>query len=86
MAGISSTDWSWAPLLFDMDNDGYRDLFVSNGIKRDFRNNDFLIYLEKKYQEGVRKKKVDLAKHVNDLLERLPERGKKNYLYLNRVI
>ncbi|MFC4094887.1 VCBS repeat-containing protein [Euzebyella saccharophila] len=84
MAGISSTDWSWAPLLFDMDNDGYRDLFVSNGIKRDFRNNDFLIYLEKKYQEGVRKKKVDLAKHVNDLLERLPERGKKNYLYLNK--
>jgi len=30
-----------------MDNDGYRDIFVSNGIKRDFRNNDFLIYLEK---------------------------------------
>lgn len=83
LADISSTDWSWAPLLFDMDNDGYRDLFVSNGIKRDFRNNDFLIYLEKKYQEGVRKKKVDLAKHVEDLLKKLPERGKENYLYLN---
>jgi len=83
MAGISSTDWSWAPLLFDMDNDGYRDLFVSNGIKRDFRNNDFLIYLEKKYREGMRKNEVDLEKHVDDLLEKLPERPKENYFYLN---
>ena len=84
LAGISSTDWSWAPLLFDMDNDGNRDIFVSNGIKRDFRNNDFLIYMEKKYQEGVRKNKVDLEKHVEDLLEKIPERGKENYLYLNK--
>lgn len=83
MADISSTDWSWAPLLFDMDNDGQRDLFVSNGIKRDFRNNDFLIYLEKKYQEGVRLRKVDLSKHVDDLLEKLPDRKKENYFYLN---
>ncbi len=84
LTGISSTDWSWAPLLFDMDNDGNRDLFVSNGIKRDFRNNDFLIYLEKKYQEGVRKNEVNLEKHVDDLLEKLPERGKENYFYLNK--
>jgi len=84
LAGVSSTDWSWSPLLFDMDNDGYRDLFVSNGIKRDFRNNDFLIYLEKKYQEGVRKNEVDLEKHINDLLKKLPERAKKNYFYLNK--
>ncbi|MFT7196959.1 MAG: hypothetical protein ACI83W_001326 [Marinoscillum sp.] len=83
LAGVSSTDWSWAPLLFDMDNDGHRDLFVSNGIKRDFRNNDFLIYLEKKYQEGVMKTKLDLAEHVDDLLEKLPARKKENYFFLN---
>lgn len=83
LAGVSSTDWSWAPLLFDMDNDGYRDLFVSNGIKRDFRNNDFLIYLEQKYQEGISKQKVDLATHVDDLLEKLPGRKKENYFFLN---
>jgi hypothetical protein len=84
IAGVSSTDWSWAPLLFDMDNDGYRDLFVSNGIKRDFRNNDFLIYLEQKYREGVKKKKVDLTTHVEDLLEKLPQRPKENYLFVNK--
>lgn len=82
-ANVSSTDWSWAPLLMDMDNDGYRDLFISNGIKRDFRNNDFLIYLEKKYQEGIKKGKVNLKAHVEDLLKKLPERKRKNCFYLN---
>jgi len=40
LAGISSTDWSWSTLLFDMDNDGWKDLFVSNGIRRDIQNKD----------------------------------------------
>ncbi|MFZ4477942.1 MAG: FG-GAP repeat domain-containing protein, partial [Saprospiraceae bacterium] len=35
LAGISGTDWSWAPLMADFDNDGWRDLFVSSGVKRD---------------------------------------------------
>ncbi|MEO0895607.1 MAG: VCBS repeat-containing protein, partial [Bacteroidota bacterium] len=40
MGGIASTDWSWAPLMFDFDNDGWRDIFITNGIKRNIRNND----------------------------------------------
>ncbi|WP_345003896.1 VCBS repeat-containing protein [Snuella lapsa] len=83
LAHVSSTDWSWAPLLMDMNNDGLRDIFISNGIKRDFRNNDFLIYLEKKYQEGIKKEEVNLKDHVEDLLKKLPERKKKNHFYLN---
>jgi enediyne biosynthesis protein E4 len=41
LAGISSTDWSWAPLLADFDNDGDKDLVVTNGIRYDLRNSDF---------------------------------------------
>lgn len=41
-AGVSHTDWSWTPLLIDLDNDSYSDLVVSNGILRDLRNNDFI--------------------------------------------
>jgi hypothetical protein len=41
LAGISKTDWSWSPLLADFDNDGYRDLLVTNGIKRDITDNDY---------------------------------------------
>jgi hypothetical protein len=45
LAGISQTDWSWAPLLADFDNDGYKDLYVSNGFKRDVKNNDWRLKL-----------------------------------------
>lgn len=41
MAGVAKTDWSWAPLLVDLDNDGLRDLYITNGIYRDILNNDW---------------------------------------------
>lgn len=40
LAGISDTDWSWSTLFFDMDNNGWKDLFISNGIRRDIQNKD----------------------------------------------
>lgn len=44
MAGIAATDWSWGPLLADFDNDGWKDLFVSNGYYRDIGDKDFIDY------------------------------------------
>jgi len=41
LSGISSTDWSWGPLLADFDNDGWKDLFISNGTRREINNKDF---------------------------------------------
>jgi hypothetical protein len=41
LAGISRTDWSWAPLFADFDNDGLKDLYVTNGIRKDIRNIDW---------------------------------------------
>ncbi|WP_106566117.1 VCBS repeat-containing protein [Cecembia rubra] len=41
-AGVSNTDWSWASFFVDFDNDGWKDLFVSNGYYRDYTNRDFL--------------------------------------------
>ena len=40
MAGVSSTDWSWSNLITDLDNDGWKDLFITNGLLRDIRNTD----------------------------------------------
>ncbi len=83
MAGVSSTDWSWGPLIFDMDNDGFKDLFVSNGIKRDFRNNDFIIYRKKKQAQVIKEKKMNVATYVREVMSKMPKRNKKNYFYLN---
>lgn len=47
-AGVNATDWSWAPLLFDFDNNGYKDLFVSNGIERRMNDIDYLKFLTSK--------------------------------------
>lgn len=45
-SGVSGTDWSWGALVFDMDNDGYRDIFVCNGIYHDLTNQDFIDFFE----------------------------------------
>ncbi|PPK88018.1 VCBS repeat protein [Neolewinella xylanilytica] len=44
MAGIASTDWSWSPLAADVDNDGDRDLLITNGFPRDVTDRDFMDY------------------------------------------
>ncbi len=60
LAGISNTDWSWAPLLADYDNDGWKDLFVSNGYFKDYTNLDFIKYKWNYYARQARaKEKAD---------------------------
>ena len=83
LSGISSTDWSWAPLLFDMDNDGDKDLFVSNGLKRDFRNNDAVQHQIKKQEEMLQMGAIERENYISEILFLLPERLKPNYFYLN---
>ena len=44
LAGVSNTDWSWSPLFVDLDNDGWKDLHITNGMLRDITNLDFVKY------------------------------------------
>ncbi|PRX45697.1 FG-GAP-like repeat-containing protein [Salegentibacter salegens] len=48
IAGAASTDWSWGPLFADFDNDGHKDLFVTNGTRREINNNDYFNELKNK--------------------------------------
>ncbi|WP_332243926.1 VCBS repeat-containing protein [Flavivirga spongiicola] len=52
LAGVGKTDWSWATLIADLDNDGWKDIVVSNGIKRDIRNNDFTAQVIANLKQG----------------------------------
>ena len=78
-AGIASTDWSWAPLFADFDNDGFQDLFITNGYRRDFTDMDFMKYTfaaeeKKAFAEG---KKVNTL----ELVEKMPSVKISNYIY-----
>ena len=52
IAGVSSTDWSWSALLADFDLDTDRDLYITNGINYDIRNNDFALEFENRMDQG----------------------------------
>lgn len=80
-SGLSNTDWSWAALFADFDNDGWKDLFVSNGYLRDYNNQDFLMYMENYVQtSGGKLKREDLL----DLVKTMPSTGLSNYIFQNQ--
>jgi hypothetical protein len=76
-AGISNTDWSWSALLADYDNDGQRDLFVTNGYLRDYTNLDFIKYMEDFVKARGRLKRED----VLELIGHMPSSNVVNYAF-----
>ncbi|MBD0778799.1 VCBS repeat-containing protein [Maribacter sp. ANRC-HE7] len=73
MAGISKTDWSWSPLFVDMDNDGYRDLLITNGFPRDITDLDF-----GEFEFNVRRYLKPMQ-----ILDSIPKVKIPNYAYKN---
>ena len=63
LAGIASTDWSWSILLADLDNDSRRDIYITNGLNKDIRNNDFAEEM-KKYRSKGPKDLFDFSQKV----------------------
>ena len=81
LAGLSNTDWSWAPLIADFDNDGLKDIFITNGIKRDFRNKDFYNYTQEYKQNNP--DALTNPDKINHLIDKSPKRPSVNYFYRN---
>jgi hypothetical protein len=73
LSGIAQTDWSWTPLITDFDNDGYRDMIVTNGFPKDVSDHDFIAY--RKDATGLTSKK--------ELIEQIPEIKIHNYAFRN---
>lgn len=79
-AGIHATDWSWAPLFFDMDDDGYSDLFISNGIPRRMNDIDWINFKTQDNQErGSGNGPVDDLESV----DKMPQIKLRNKFYRN---
>lgn len=82
LAGVDATDWSWGALMFDMDNDGQKDIFVANGIYQDLTNQDFLQFAsnEEFVRSVLAKNSVDYKK----LMDIIPSTPIANYAFQNR--
>ena len=76
-AGLAKSDWSWGPLFFDMDLDGYKDLIITNGIKENFSYRD----LQKDINTTTNGTgQID----INGLLEIVPSEISENQIYKNK--
>ncbi|RMG67120.1 MAG: RNA-binding protein [Calditrichaeota bacterium] len=91
LAGVEATDWSWAPLFVDLDNDGWKDLFITNGIYRRPNDLDYLDYIQAgpgKDKSGGRPGKIVPEpipeKQLNDYLNHMPSVPQPNYAFQNQ--
>jgi hypothetical protein len=81
LAGVHATDWSWAPLFADLDNDGWKDLVITNGIYRRPNDLDYISYV------GNEAIQASLERGISEenlaLLDRMPQIPLANYAYRN---
>jgi hypothetical protein len=81
LAGVHATDWSWGALIFDMDNDGQKDIFVANGIAKDLTDQDFVDFLgDRNTMQQMLNGKVFDYKEFTDKISSVPI---PNYAYKN---
>jgi enediyne biosynthesis protein E4 len=80
-SGVAGTDWSWGALMFDMDNDGWNDLLVCNGVNRDVTNLDFMDF----FANEVMQKMVMTGKkdEIDKVLKEIPRISIPNKIYRN---
>ena len=80
-SGVAASDWSWGALLFDADNDGLADVYVSNGIKRDVTDQDFIDFFANDVvqQMAITGKKED----VNNVISKMPSNPIANKAFQN---
>jgi enediyne biosynthesis protein E4 len=81
-SGVAATDWSWGALIFDFDNNGWRDIFVSNGITRDIMYLDFTDFIADR--DNVKKIVTEKGRFDwRDFIPYIPSNALKSYGFVN---
>jgi enediyne biosynthesis protein E4 len=73
LAGVAETDWSWTPMVADFDNDGFRDLIITNGFPKDITDHDFMTFRAEANKIASRE----------DILQQIPAVKLPNYAFKN---
>ncbi|WP_276374999.1 VCBS repeat-containing protein [Chryseolinea sp. H1M3-3] len=82
LSGVHATDWSWGALIFDMDNDGQKDIFVANGIYKELLNQDYVNYASNpKFIQEISSKKEGV---ITKLIDSIPSTPISNYVFHNQ--
>ena len=80
-SGVSATDWSWAGLLFDMDNDGFRDIYVTNGVNHDLTDLDFVDFFANEIIQNMAL--TGKKESIDSIINKMPIAPQPNYAYRN---
>lgn len=80
LSGIYQTDWSWAPLMADFDNDGWKDLLITNGFRKDVTNLDYMNELKRKLRVAPNELRETI---LIDAMQKLGEVKLPNYIFRN---
>src|SRR5690606_5410831 len=81
LTGVQATEWSWGALLADFDNDGHKDLFVSNGIMGVTNDMDYIMFISNEEIQNTITR--GLSDRDMELIDRLPSKKVQNYFYKN---
>jgi hypothetical protein len=73
LSGVAQTDWSWAPVVTDFDNDSYRDIIITNGFPKDVSDHDFMVYSDN----------VTGGTPKSEIVSKIPQIKLRNYAYHN---
>jgi len=81
LSNVAASEWSWASLLFDADNDGLKDIFISNGIYKDLLDRDYLIYMAN--EDRIRDMIATDKEIMNKLVDLMPSQAVPNASFKN---
>ena len=80
-SGVAKTDWSWGALIFDMDNDGHKDIYVCNGIYQDLTNGDFMDFFANDILQEM--ELHETIENIDSIISKIPSTPLPNYAFKN---
>ena len=83
LSGLDKTDWSWACLFADFDNSGFKDMFITNGIRKDINNKDYFEWLRRLERGNVNSKVKYEGLSLPELIEKIPAKKLDNPIFKN---